>query len=108
MRRPQERGSMDGVAIVVLVVVLGLVGAGLAGVWVVLVQVVTQQGRILLRLDELAQKAFVHLEGVSDEWLRGLQVERLADGRFMEGLDIRQFADALQRADGPGNCCKRK
>ena len=55
MRRPQERGSMDGVAIVVLVVVLGLVGAGLAGVWVVLVQVVTQQGRILLRLDELAQ-----------------------------------------------------
>ncbi|MDB5321553.1 MAG: cmpC [Phycisphaerales bacterium] len=59
-------------------------------------------------LDDLARKAFVHLEGVSDEWLRGLEVERLADGRFIEGLDIRQFADALQRADGPGNCCKRK
>ncbi len=59
-------------------------------------------------VNELAQKAFVHLEGVTDEWLRDLQVERLADGRFIEGLDIRQFADGLQRADGPGNCCKRK
>lgn len=59
-------------------------------------------------VNELAQKAFVHLDGVTDQWLRDLQVERLADGRFIEGLDIRQFADALQRADGPGNCCKRK
>jgi NitT/TauT family transport system substrate-binding protein len=59
-------------------------------------------------VDELARKAFVHLEGVSDEWLAGLQVERLADGRLEGVQDIRLFAAALQRADGPGNCCKRK
>jgi NitT/TauT family transport system substrate-binding protein len=59
-------------------------------------------------VEELARKAFVHLDGVSDEWIRNLQVERLADGRLPEEQDIRLFADALQRADGPGNCCKRK
>jgi len=59
-------------------------------------------------VDELARKAFVHLDGVSDEWLKGLQVERLADGRLDGARDIRLYADALQRADGPGNCCKRK
>src|SRR6058998_2144437 len=32
-------------------------------------------------VDELARRAFVHLDGVSDEWLNSLQVERLADGQ---------------------------
>jgi NitT/TauT family transport system substrate-binding protein len=59
-------------------------------------------------VDELARKSFVHFEGVTDEWLRGLQVERLADGRTLGASDIRLFADALQGADAPGNCCKRK
>jgi hypothetical protein len=45
---------MDSVAWVVLVVVLGLVVIGQVGLWAVLVQVVQQQGRILIRLDELA------------------------------------------------------
>jgi NitT/TauT family transport system substrate-binding protein len=59
-------------------------------------------------VDELARKAFVHFDGVTDEWLRGLQVERLADGRTLGAKDIRLFADALQSPDAPGNCCKRK
>jgi hypothetical protein len=59
-------------------------------------------------VDELARKSFVHFDGVTDEWLRGLQVERLADGRTLGAKDIRLFADALQSPDAPGNCCKRK
>src|SRR5688572_17650819 len=30
--------------------------------------------------DELAKKAFVHLEGVTDQWLESLKVEEVADG----------------------------
>jgi len=59
-------------------------------------------------VDELAKKAFVHLDGVSDEWLKELEVERLVDGRFLGKQDIREFANALQSPDAPGNCCKRK
>src|SRR3954470_17765398 len=31
--------------------------------------------------DALAEEAFVHLDGVSDEWLKNLQVEKVADGQ---------------------------
>jgi len=31
-------------------------------------------------IDELTHRAFTHLDGVSDEWLKSLQVETLADG----------------------------
>ena len=51
---------MDSVGLVVLLVVLGLLALGHAALWVTLVQVVQQQGRILLRLDELAQNVSVH------------------------------------------------
>src|SRR5436309_5683540 len=33
-------------------------------------------------VDELAKRAFVHLEGVSDEWLESLQVEKVAGGQL--------------------------
>jgi len=59
-------------------------------------------------VEGLARDAFVHLPGVSDEWLKGLQVEKLADGRLPERRDITEFAEALESADAPGNCCKRK
>src|SRR5258706_6292098 len=59
-------------------------------------------------VDELARKTVLHFDGGTREWFKGVEGGRLADGRFLEGLDIRQFADALQRADGPVNCCKRK
>jgi peroxiredoxin len=53
---------VDGVALVVLFVLLGLLALGHAAVWAVLVQVVQQQGRILLRLDESAQNAKLHAD----------------------------------------------
>ena len=43
-------------------------------------------------VDELAAKAFVHLDGVTDEWLQGAEVEKLADGQVPPGEDIRQYA----------------
>jgi NitT/TauT family transport system substrate-binding protein len=41
----------------------------------------------------LAKKAFVHLEGVSDEWLKTLQVEKLADGQVPPDQHIRLAAE---------------
>jgi hypothetical protein len=32
-------------------------------------------------VDELAKRAFVHLDGVSDEWINSLQVEKVAGGQ---------------------------
>jgi len=55
-------------------------------------------------LSALAAKAFVHLDGVTDEWLNGLQVEKLADGQLPPGEDIRQYAQLLL-APGQKNCC---
>jgi NitT/TauT family transport system substrate-binding protein len=55
-------------------------------------------------LSELAAKAFVHLDGVTDEWLNGLQVEKLADGQLPPGEDIRQYAQLLL-APNQNNCC---
>src|SRR5207237_7777167 len=43
-------------------------------------------------VEELARRAFVHLEGVSDEWLNSLQVERVADGQVPRGWIVRQYA----------------
>jgi peroxiredoxin len=46
---------MEAVPFVALALLLGLLVLGQAAVWVVLVQVIQQQGRILLRLDNLAE-----------------------------------------------------
>ena len=43
-------------------------------------------------VDELAKRAFGHLEGVSDEWLNSIQVEKLADGQVPRGWIIQQYA----------------
>lgn len=42
--------------------------------------------------DALAARAFVHLDGVSDEWLQSLPVEHVAGGQVPSTLDIRQYA----------------
>ena len=55
-------------------------------------------------LEQLAAKAFVHLPGVTDEWLKGLEVEKLADGDVPPGEDIRQYAQLIN-APGAKNCC---
>jgi NitT/TauT family transport system substrate-binding protein len=43
-------------------------------------------------VDDLARRAFVHLDGVSDEWLRSLQVEKVAGGQVSRDWIIRQYA----------------
>ena len=40
----------------------------------------------------LANRAFVHLDGVSDEWLESLQVEKVIGGQAPADWDIRRYA----------------
>jgi NitT/TauT family transport system substrate-binding protein len=43
-------------------------------------------------VDALAKKAFVHLEGVSDEWIQSLPVEKVAGGQVTREWIVRQYA----------------
>lgn len=43
-------------------------------------------------VEELARRSFVHLEGVTDDWLKSLQVEKVADGRVPSSWIIQQYA----------------
>ncbi|MDB6035468.1 MAG: cmpC [Verrucomicrobiales bacterium] len=43
-------------------------------------------------VDDLAKRAFVHLEGVSDEWLQSLPVEKVADGQVPMSWRLREYA----------------
>lgn len=43
-------------------------------------------------VEDLAKRAFVHLEGVSDEWLDSLQVEKVADGKVPFSWIAREYA----------------
>jgi NitT/TauT family transport system substrate-binding protein len=52
---------------------------------------------------ELSKRAFVQLEGVSDEWIKNLKVEKLADGRLPADFNILQYAEAMAK-NGP-SCC---
>src|SRR2546421_9288372 len=56
---------------------------------------------------DLAKRAFAHLDGVSDEWLNQLQVERVAGGRVPPDQGIRLFAELIL-SDTEGSCCKAK
>lgn len=56
---------------------------------------------------ELAKRAFVHLDGVSDEWLKNLQVEKVAGGQVTPGQDIRLFAELIL-SDTEGSCCAKE
>jgi len=53
---------------------------------------------------ELSAKAFAHLEGVTDEWVNNLKVEKLADAQVPENVDIRQYAEAILK-DTKKSCC---
>lgn len=55
-------------------------------------------------VDDLAHRAFAHLDGVTDDWLNTVQVERLADGQVPPDQDIRLFAEMIRRNDA--SCCK--
>ena len=57
--------------------------------------------------DALAKKAFQHLDGVTDEWIKGLKVEKVAGGQIDPNEDIRLYASLIQR-DTEDSCCRRK
>ena len=56
---------------------------------------------------ELARRAFVHLDGVSDQWLESVQVERVAGGQVPPDQDIRLFSEMILN-DKEESCCKAR
>jgi sulfonate transport system substrate-binding protein len=54
----------------------------------------------------LADKAFVHLDGVSDQWVDSLQVEKVAGGQVPPDQDIRLYAEMIL-SDTQESCCKK-
>jgi len=55
-------------------------------------------------VNELAKRAFVQLEGVSDEWINNLVVEKVAGGQVSPDADIRQYAAAVL-SETKRSCC---
>jgi NitT/TauT family transport system substrate-binding protein len=58
-------------------------------------------------VSDLARRAFVHLDGVTDEWLQNLQVEKVAGGQVPPDQDIRLYAELIL-SDTEESCCKAK
>jgi NitT/TauT family transport system substrate-binding protein len=56
---------------------------------------------------ELAKRAFAHLDGVTDDWLQNLQVEKVAGGQVPPDQDIRLYAELIL-SDQEESCCKAK
>lgn len=54
----------------------------------------------------LAKRAFAHLDGVTDDWIEHLQVEKVAGGQAPK-VDIRQYASAILN-DTRRSCCIQK
>jgi NitT/TauT family transport system substrate-binding protein len=57
--------------------------------------------------EALAKRAFMHLEGVTDEWIKTLEVEKVAGGQASPHDDIRLIA-ALIGKDTEDSCCRRQ
>jgi NitT/TauT family transport system substrate-binding protein len=57
-------------------------------------------------IDDLTRRAFLHLDGVSDDWLKSVQVEKLADGQLLpdEGARLR-VEIAAHGTEDFGSCC---
>ena len=51
-------------------------------------------------VEELSRRAFAHLDGVSDEWLQSLQVEKVAGGQVPADEDIRLRVELAGAGDG--------
>ena len=56
-------------------------------------------------VEDLAKRGFVHLEGVTDDWLKTLQVEKLADGQIPPRLNYKKYA-AMFLAQPGDPCCR--
>src|SRR5437764_14326762 len=57
--------------------------------------------------DALAERAFMHLDGVTDEWIKNLSVETVAGGQLSKAEDARLLA-SLAGKDMESSCCRRK
>jgi NitT/TauT family transport system substrate-binding protein len=57
--------------------------------------------------EALAKRAFMHLPGVTDEWINTLEVEKVAGGQISPNQDIRLIAELIQKERGD-SCCRRK
>jgi NitT/TauT family transport system substrate-binding protein len=58
-------------------------------------------------VDDLARRAFVHLDGVTDEWIQNLKVEKVANGQIPPDENLR-LALELATHQGPIaklSCC---
>ena len=55
-------------------------------------------------VSELAKRAFVPLEGVTDEWLKGVKVESVAGGQMPKDFDIKKYASFINSNNLP-SCC---
>ena len=61
-------------------------------------------------VEELAKKAFLHLDGVSDQWLETLQVEKVAGGQIPPDQEERLLAElekTTSEACAKLSCCAR-
>jgi len=52
-------------------------------------------------VDELAKRAFAHLDGVSDQWLDSLQVEKVAGGQVPWDQERRLRIELAQTSGEP-------
>jgi hypothetical protein len=57
--------------------------------------------------DALAKRAFMHLEGITDDWIKSLEVEKVAGGQVSPNEDIRLLAALIQKDTGD-SCCRRQ
>src|SRR6266513_2619702 len=57
--------------------------------------------------DALAKRAFHHLKGVTDEWIKTVKVEKVPGGQVDPNEDIRLYAELIRR-EGMDACCARK
>jgi hypothetical protein len=57
--------------------------------------------------EALAKRAFMHLPGVTDEWIKTIAVEKIAGAQVSPNEDIRLIAALIQKDSGD-SCCRRK
>jgi NitT/TauT family transport system substrate-binding protein len=57
--------------------------------------------------DALAKRAFHRLDGVTDEWVKTVQVEKVPGGQADPHQDIRLLAELITK-DTEDSCCRRK
>jgi NitT/TauT family transport system substrate-binding protein len=56
--------------------------------------------------EALAKRAFMHLDGVTDEWIKSLEVEKVAGGQVSPDEDIRLIAELIEK-DREDSCCRK-